>query len=164
MKEGPKRDPRPILPENTDVTSPYALFSLFWTDEMFEILANNANLYAEQQETHRGWYATNADEMRVFIGILIYMGLHPEGETPAYWHEDLRTGPNHMPSLHMGLNRFSQLQRFVHIAPPGGEPELTADEIEKMTQKQKDQNPDKHWWRKIEAYYEDAQQADSERI
>ena len=29
MKEGPKRDAQPILPENTNITSPYTLFSLF---------------------------------------------------------------------------------------------------------------------------------------
>ena len=59
---------------------------------MFDILAKNTNLYAEQEEWEwqRPWHATNADEIRVFIGILIYMGLHPEGETVVYWHEDIR--------------------------------------------------------------------------
>ena len=119
---------------------------------MFDILAKNTNLYTEQEkwEWQRPWHATNPDEIRVFIGILIYMGLHPEGETVVYWHEDIRTGPTHTPALHMSLQRFQQLQRFIHISPPGGPPELSADDIEKMTQKQKDSYPDKEWWRKIE--------------
>ena len=131
MKEGPKRDPRPILPKNTDVTSPYALFSPFWTDEMWEILAKNTNLYAEQEEWEyqRPWYPMNVDEMRVYIGILIYMGLHHEGETAAFWHQDLRTGPNHTPALLMSLNRFTQLQRFIHISPLGAPPEPSADDV-----------------------------------
>jgi len=49
MKEGPRRDARPINPENTDLDSPYALFSLFWNDEMWEILARNTNLYADRE-------------------------------------------------------------------------------------------------------------------
>ena len=32
----------------------------------------------------RTWWATNADELKVFVGTLIYMGIHPEGETAEY--------------------------------------------------------------------------------
>ena len=91
------------------------------------------------------------DELRVFVGILIYMGLHPEGKTADYWHKDLTTGPNHTPALHMGLGRFTQLQRFLHISPPGGPPEPSADEVDRMTVKEKRNNVDKYkWWRKME--------------
>ncbi len=62
------------------------------------------------------------------------MSLHPEGEVATYWHRDILTGPNHTPALYMSLVRFTQLQRFLHIAPVTGDDvppqEYTADEIE----------------------------------
>ena len=68
----------------------------------------------------------------MFIDILIYMGLHPEGETVIYWHEDIRTGPIYTPALYMSLQRFQQLQQLIYISPPGDPPGLSADDIEKI--------------------------------
>ena len=47
--EGPNRDPRLIIPKTLDLSSPFAIFSLFWTEEMWEILATNTNAYALRQ-------------------------------------------------------------------------------------------------------------------
>ena len=172
LEEGPRRAPQPIYPAETELDSPYALFSLFWTPEMFEVLATNTNAYAlkegavargiggngvrrccEDTMNQRIWYTTNANELRVYIGILLYMSLHPEGEVATYWHRDILTGPNHTPALYMSLVRFTQLQRFLHIAPVTGDDvppqEYTADEIEQMTPAQR-REVDKVWWGKIE--------------
>jgi len=101
-----------VYPGDLDLDSPYAIFSLFWTEEMWQIIATNTNAYALRQGAiqrgrdvgarrhygsdtlnQRSWWATNADELKMFIGILIYMGLHPEGETATYWNRDILYGP-----------------------------------------------------------------------
>ena len=136
FQEGPPRELRSIYPLDTDLDSPYALVLLFWTDEMFKTLATNTNAYAVHQRavvrdldstgvrsygdnflSQRPWFSTNANELRVFVGILIYIGLHPEGLTATYWHQNILTGPNYTPALYMSYKRFTQLQRFLHIAP-----------------------------------------------
>lgn len=133
--EGPHREPHPVYPSGTDLDSPYALFSLFWDEKMWQILAINTNECALRQgavqrgrhcgaRSHsddnslnqREWWATNSDELKVFVGILIYMGVHPEGETAAYWNKDLLDRPKHTPALWMTQNRFTQLQRFLHCS------------------------------------------------
>ena len=47
--EGPHREPQVNIPQGTDIDSPYALFSLFWSEEMWKILADNTNAYALRQ-------------------------------------------------------------------------------------------------------------------
>ena len=47
--EGPQREPCTDLPPNLDLDSPYALFSPFWTEEMWSILVENTNAYALRQ-------------------------------------------------------------------------------------------------------------------
>ena len=70
------------LPSNTNVDDPYALFSLFWPEKMWDVLTVNTNLYAVQQrmksseERQRPWHDTCSAELKVFVGILIYMGLY----------------------------------------------------------------------------------------
>lgn len=113
FKEGPKREPQPIYPPDLDLDSPFAIFSLFWTEEMWKIVATNTNNYALQQgaiergrdstgsrchgdldddSNQRAWWPTNSDELKVFAGCMIYMGIHREGETSDYWHKDIFTG------------------------------------------------------------------------
>ena len=121
--QGPRREPRIKLPPDLDLDldSPYTMFSLFWTEEMWKILAENTNAYALRQGVtqrdaygngvrldrdrdngsmnQRIWYTTNASELKVFIGTVIYMGLHSEGRRASYWNKDLYSGPNYTPTL-----------------------------------------------------------------
>jgi hypothetical protein len=66
-------------------TDPYSLFKLFLTDRHFEIIAINTNAYAKAKEAgtngKRTWWPTSAPEIKVFIGIFIYMGVV---HLPAY--------------------------------------------------------------------------------
>jgi len=154
FQEGPRREPKPIYPTDIDLDSPLAIFSLFWTEEMWQILAKNTNGYALRQGAvergrdhtgarqhhgnwtinQRAWWPTNADELNVFVGAIIYMGIHPEGETATYWHQDLRTGLNHSPSQWITQDRFTQLQRFLHCSPDAEDiKDPTGEELDHIT-------------------------------
>jgi hypothetical protein len=109
------------LPHGVDIKEPLALFSLFINDELWEIVAQNTNTYAEvkrrgKEEHTRPWTPTYASEIKVFIGILIYMGVHKEPRIEHYWRRDLTKGPLHTIPLHMSLVRFEQLKRYLHIS------------------------------------------------
>lgn len=73
--------------------SPYELFSLFWDESVFEQLAVNTNLYAELKQDsqtqpgkqRRKWHKTTASELKVWIGLIIHMGLHKEPSISLYW-------------------------------------------------------------------------------
>ena len=130
LQEGPLRDSQTLLPSGLNLDSPYAIFSLLWTEEMWQILSDNTNAYALKEGAiprgrdsigtrlygdsitmnQRQWTATNPSELKVFVGTLIYMGIHHEGETVDFWYKDLLTGPTHTPVYYISNVRFTQLQ------------------------------------------------------
>ena len=137
--------------------TPFELFSLFWDDAIFELLAVNTNLYAMSKgkpgsgSRARQWKATTAAELRIFIGLTIKMGLHKEPRLGLYWSKRGRNGwrkiskrplrryrvlsakyPYRVPRSCMSLNRFEQLKRYFHISDPSIQLDI------------------KHWYEKLE--------------
>ena len=91
LDTGLDREPQIRLPEDIDPDDPYALFSLFWPEDLWQIISRNTNLYAIQKrigkqspKCSRPWYDTSAIEIKIFIGILIYIGLHNSKRTDLY--------------------------------------------------------------------------------
>ena len=173
FSEGPQREPCVDLPPNLDLDSPYAIFSLFWTKEMWNILAENTNSYALRQGAierdtgglgvrlnfdrddgsmnQRPWYATNPNELKVFIGAIIYMGLHLEGDRASYWNRNIFQGPKHTIALYITRERFDQLLRFLHISPDPKHslPLPTGVELQAMNAEEK-REANRIWWSKLE--------------
>jgi hypothetical protein len=56
-------------------------------------------------------------ELKVFVGILIYMELHKSYSEEVYWIRDLSCSPLHTCALHMTLNRYQAIKRYLHISP-----------------------------------------------
>jgi hypothetical protein len=128
-------------------TDPYSLFTLFLTEKHFETMARNTNLYVKARNAGkpgtRPWWPTSAPEVKVFIGIFIYMGVVRLPAIDDYWNSKLGL---FLCSQHMSLNRFQDMKRFFHVSPPtaaqGGEEEDGSD----------DEAPEKSigWWYKLE--------------
>ena len=65
---------------------PSDYFNLFFTSDLFDLIVRNTNKYAaiqrlDKAEKGREWHNLNSAELRVFIGVIIYMGVHLEPET-----------------------------------------------------------------------------------
>jgi hypothetical protein len=58
------------------------------------------------------------EELYVFIGSIIYMGVHAEPEIAMYWNTDFNKGPLHSITTHISLYRFEQIKRYCHISCP----------------------------------------------
>jgi hypothetical protein len=54
----------------------------------------------------------------VFIGVIIYMGVHQEPSINTYWNTDFNKGPLHSITPHISLVRFQQIKRYCHISNP----------------------------------------------
>jgi len=70
-----------------NLLSPLAFFKLFFTDEEFEILAENTNAYARQKEAGRQgrpWRATSGAELKIFFGLIIYMEVYRSTGISSY--------------------------------------------------------------------------------
>lgn len=101
-------------------STPLRFFFLMWPFELFEDLATNTNLYEQYQSgkssnPRRPWKETNAAELCIWIGLIIYMGVFTRGgPTSELWS---RSGefPYHCISRFRSLNRFEQIKRYLHI-------------------------------------------------
>jgi hypothetical protein len=52
----------------------------------------------------------------VFIGAIIYMGVHEEPQTCIYWNTDFNKGPLHTILSYISLRRFEQIKRYCYIS------------------------------------------------
>ena len=74
--------------------TPFSLFSLYFSSELLEIMAQNTNLKASKEYStnnfkhRRVWHSTSAAEIGVFLGILLYMGYTLMPRTTDYWITD----------------------------------------------------------------------------
>jgi len=75
--------------------SPLAFFKLFFTDDIFDILVWNSNLYAKTKDARttrysqsRRWKPIDRHELSVWMGLLIYIGLGNNTDIESYWFTD----------------------------------------------------------------------------
>jgi hypothetical protein len=134
------------IPPEIDPSSAYSLFSLFIPEELIALLSINTNKYAQSKDagkTGREWHETTTADIKIFLAILIYMGVHISPSDEDYWQTDEE--PIHMPRKFMGLKRFQQIKRFFHVADPN--PEAAVQEAMKLNLK-----PSQIWWYKLEPF------------
>src|SRR5438045_5278572 len=87
-----------ILPDY--IESPLHYFELFWGLEIWDLLVQNTNAYAQFKEAwHKEnneskvqwWKSITVYEMRVFIALLIYIGICGTTSIKSFWEKDITT-------------------------------------------------------------------------
>ncbi len=106
----PHRHAQALLPPSfTEHSHPYDYFALFFTPNLFQTITKNTNRYAAihriyaVQEGQREWSDLLVEELYVFIGAIIYMGVHDEPDIPMYWNTDFNRGPLHTIANYISL-------------------------------------------------------------
>jgi hypothetical protein len=103
---------------------PFDYFSLFFTWDLLQTITTNTNRYASIQKLHvpqeraREWTDLLIEELYVFLGAIIYMGIHEEPQIEMYWNTDFNKGPLYSISNHISLCRFEQIKRYCYISCP----------------------------------------------
>jgi hypothetical protein len=54
----------------------------------------------------------------MFLGVIIYIGVHKEPRVKMYWNTDFNKGPLHSIPNHISLCRFKQIKQYCHILNP----------------------------------------------
>ena len=110
-----------ILPDF--VQNPIDYFDLLWTSEVWDILVKNTNAYAQFKEarnketknkTTRWWKPVNLYKMRIFIALLIFIGIKNNSNIKSYWDN---TSDLYEPMKYMSFYRFQQIKRYLHVSP-----------------------------------------------
>ena len=100
---------------HSDAT-PLDFFMLVFDDDIFQLLVDQTNLYASQHppSDRYPWEDTCVSEMKLFLGIIIMMGLVQLPQMEDYWSTDNLLGA---PSIVNGMpiNRFKVLLSCLHI-------------------------------------------------
>ena len=92
-----------------------AFLSIFGEDT-FQLLADQTNLYAKQSPPGASykWYDTNADEMELFIGMILAMGVHQLPQLEDYWSSHPLLGAKGIVAG-MSYQRFRVLLSCLHL-------------------------------------------------
>jgi hypothetical protein len=95
--------------------SPLDTFKRFINKSIVDTVVINTNSYAQRQRDQlepsfsRAWKPTTTNEIYRYIGIWIYMSLHPEYSREFFW------SPTHQLGRSMSLRRFEQLHRYISL-------------------------------------------------
>lgn len=109
---------------DTDCNDPFALYKLFFTDYILEMIVEETNKYATQciknssssSRIHqKAWQSVTKDEVNTFIGILLIMGVVQLPEIRLYWsNNDMYA--NARIKKAMKRDRFLSILKFLHFA------------------------------------------------
>lgn len=93
--------------------SPFQIFSLFLDSEVLDLIVRETNKKAQSVATT--WIDTTNDEMKKFLGLIIYFGLVPYPRYRLYWSNDKKY-KNYFVRQVMTRNRFAAILRFIHFS------------------------------------------------
>jgi hypothetical protein len=147
MQPEPPQVARALLPASFSVQShPFDYFILFFTHTLLELITKHTNQYAaiqrlkgKPEERQREWYKLVVEELYVFLGSIICIGIHEEPEISMYWNSDPNKGPLHTVKEHISLTRFQQIKRYCHIS------DSESDKQAKLNLPSNEK-----WWYKVE--------------
>ena len=106
------------------ISSLYAIFTRFFTDEILQVIVNNTNMYAQLYSSPptqhaRAWESTTVRKLRAYIGAYIWMRMHVESKISDYWRTDASKESLHTQlTKHISRIRWEQINRFFHISLP----------------------------------------------
>jgi hypothetical protein len=109
------------------------IVSLFMTDEVYDMLVTQTNIYADQYfqkigvlQEHsraRSWRPVTVDEMQTWISLTLLTGLiDKRGRLDTYWSRD-KTLATPIFNEKMPRNRFQLIGRFLHCVDNTAKPQ-----------------------------------------
>lgn len=102
---------------------PEQFYSLLVSDDLFEIIANQTNLFATQtimERDHKpssrshNWTPTHKEEIKKVFGLILFMGLVKLPHLSDYWSKD-KIMRQTFPSKVMSRNRFEIILQYLHF-------------------------------------------------
>lgn len=130
---------KPSIYDNFHDKEPYDVFKLFITGDIIQHMVTETNRYAHQtiQKGHKPksrlkhWVDTNSEEMELFLGILLWMGLCKLPSIPKYWSKC----PLYQNKIKkkMSRNRFELLLRTWHFSNNEEASVSLSDRLHKLT-------------------------------
>ena len=100
----------PAVPISSD---PKELFSLFFDNDVIDLIVRESNKYAAQCRGNQEW-VTIAEEIRAYLGFNVLMGINNLPEISDYWSRDPRFHYSPI-SERISRDRFEEISRYLHF-------------------------------------------------
>ncbi|XP_068714167.1 piggyBac transposable element-derived protein 4-like [Montipora foliosa] len=109
-------------------------FELFFTDQVWQLLATQTNLYAFQKrgpEENSVWYPVSIEEMKAWLALYLCMGILNKPNIKSYWSTDPILSTPFFPAT-MSRTRFVQILRYLHFADNNHAPRPDSPDCNKL--------------------------------
>nr|XP_037289809.1 piggyBac transposable element-derived protein 4-like [Rhipicephalus microplus] len=93
--------------------TPSESFSLYFNDDVLEMIVLETNRYA-RQEARRGWHDLTKGELKAYLGTLILMSVNPAHHLYVYWSSDSFFNVKEISSV-MTFKRFQAIMNSLHF-------------------------------------------------
>ncbi|KAL3171799.1 hypothetical protein MRX96_001441 [Rhipicephalus microplus] len=93
--------------------TPSESFSLYFNDDVLEMIVLETNRYA-RQEARKGWHDLTKGELKAYLGILILMSVNPAHHLYLYWSSDSFLNVKEISSV-MTFKRFQAIMNSLHF-------------------------------------------------
>ncbi|GFR62108.1 PiggyBac transposable element-derived protein 4 [Elysia marginata] len=90
-------------------------FNLFWTDGWWDHLVAETNRYAADQGPNEKWSSVDVTDMKVFIGLMLAMGILQCNVMKDYWRQTKRLFKTQFGKV-MARDRFLLIWRYLYLA------------------------------------------------
>lgn len=101
------------LRNNLKDASPLQLFEEFFDNDVYEMIETETIRYATTQKNKQGFTMTQ-DNIKIFIGFLIFSGYHSLPSERDYWSEDEDLGVAIVRNA-MSRNAYLELKSVIHF-------------------------------------------------
>jgi hypothetical protein len=108
--------------------TPYKLMKRYFSKLFFEKIVDFTNLYAEKKLNEitmkkyshfKNWKSVTLQEIKVFIGLIIIMGIYKNCWISDHWSKNEFQNSNF--NLYMTYSRFKLISSFFHLSEPDAE-------------------------------------------
>lgn len=120
----PPFEPQVILPTHVSPSNALGIFSLYFSDPILENIVQSTNKHVERAPSPKQpnaraheWVPLTVQELRTYLGIIIYQGLHIEKSLKDYYNKAPDT-LFHPVIQYMSLRQFQALYRQFRIWDP----------------------------------------------
>lgn len=89
-----------------------SIFEEFFTDDLLNFIVEQSLTYARQKNNPN--FSVNVNEVKIFLGILLFSGYHKLPQQNMYWEQSPDAG---VPFVYnaMSRQRFKEIKRFLHL-------------------------------------------------
>lgn len=112
------------------MSSPVQYFDRFFDEDVFQLISDQTNIYAEQYKT-KNWIPSTSAEIRALLGIHILMGLHNLPQEHLYWSTNPLYFVKFIADV-MPYKRYRKLMENIHVADNSKAPKKGHPEFDKL--------------------------------